>query len=312
MKRLRPPIMPPLLSPGDTVGIVAPASHIPRANEEYLEQGLERLRQIGFVIKCSPSLLKRKHLYLAGKDQERADDLMAMFLDPEVKAILCSRGGYGAQRLIPYLDADQIRRHSKPLVGCSDITVLLIYLLQQCHIVPFHGPNVATSQFVQGDEEMALALKRAITTAEPIAEIACSVLRGAAHGETIEGEIVGGCLSSLVTVLGTPYEPDLQGKVLFVEDVNEPPYKIDRMLTHLKSAGKLAGVKGIVFGQMPGCDTDNGLLREVILDVLAAIEGPLLFGFPSGHGPRNLTIPLGVPIRIKEGVVSFLREDRAD
>jgi muramoyltetrapeptide carboxypeptidase len=306
MKRLRLPIMPPLLSTGDTVGIVAPASHIPRANEEYLEQGLERVRQMGFHVKCSPSLLERKHLYLAGKDQERADELMAMFLDPKVKAILCSRGGYGAQRLIPYLDADRIRRHPKPLVGCSDITVLLIYLLQQCHVVPFHGPNVATSQFVQGDAEMALALKRALTSAEPIAEIACSELRG---GEA-EAEIIGGCLSSLVTVLGTPYEPDLEGKVLFVEDVNEPPYKIDRMLTHLKSAGKLAGVRGVVFGQMPGCDTDNGLLREVILDVLDTIDGPILFGFPTGHGPRNLTIPLGVPVRIQKGMVSFPREDR--
>lgn len=312
MKRCHLPIMPPLLSAGDTIGIVAPASHIPRANEEYLEQGSERLRQMGFVVKCSPSLLERKHLYLAGKDEERAEELMAMFLDPEVKAILCSRGGYGAQRLIPYLDAEQIRRHPKPLVGCSDITVLLIYLLQQCLVIPFHGPNIATSQFVQGDEEIARALKRALTSAEPLAEITCSVLRCAAHGETIEGEIIGGCLSSLVTVLGTPYEPDFRGKVLFVEDVNEPPYKIDRMLTHLKSAGKLAGVKGVILGQMPGCDTDNGLLREVILDVLAAIEGPILFGFPTGHGPRNLTIPLGVPVQIQKGVVSFPREDRSE
>jgi muramoyltetrapeptide carboxypeptidase len=306
MKRLRLPLMPPLPSPGDCVGIVAPASHIPRANEEYLEQGLERVRKMGFAIKCSPSLRERKHLYLAGKDQERAEELMAMFCDPEVKAILCSRGGYGSQRLIPYLDADQIRSHPKPLVGCSDITVLLIYLLQQCLLIPFHGPNVATRQFVHGDTEMALSLKRALTSAVPIAEITCSMLRG---GET-EAEIIGGCLSSLVTVLGTPYEPDLQGKVLFLEDVNEPPYKIDRMLTHLKSAGKLAGVKGVIFGQMPGCDTDDGLLREMLLDVLESIEGPILFGFPSGHGPRNLTIPLGVPVRISKGVVSFLREDR--
>ncbi len=308
MKRLRLPIMPPLLSTGDTVGIVAPASHIPRANEEYLEQGLERVKQMGFAVKSSLSLRERKHLYLAGKDQERAEELMAMFLDPQVKAILCSRGGYGAQRLIPYLDADQIRSHPKPLVGCSDITVLLIYLLQQCLVIPFHGPNVATNQFVQGDAEMALAMKRALTSAEPLAEIACSELRG---GEA-EAEIIGGCLSSLITVLGTPYEPDFQGKVLFLEDVNEPPYKIDRMLTHLKSAGKLAGVKGVVFGQMPGCDTDNGLLGDVLVDVLAAIEGPILFGFPSGHGPRNLTIPLGVPVQIQKGVVSFPREDQPE
>jgi muramoyltetrapeptide carboxypeptidase len=193
-------------------------------------------------------------------------------------------------------------------VGCSDITVLLIYLLQQCFVIPFHGPNVATSQFIQGGEEMALALKKALTSSEPIGEITCSVLRSG----TAQGAIIGGCLSSLVTTVGTPYEPDLQGKILFVEDVNEPPYKIDRMLTHLKSAGKLAGVKGVVFGQMPGCDTDNGLLREAIVDALSTIPGPIFFGFPSGHGPRNLTIPLGVPVRIQKGVMSFQGEDRVD
>jgi len=304
MKRLRLPIMPPLPLPGDCVGIVAPASHLARGNEEYLEQGLGLLRDMGFGIRCSPSLLKRKHLYLAGKDQERAEELMAMFLDPEVKAILCSRGGYGAQRLIPYLDPEVIRSHPKPLVGCSDITVLLIYLLQRCFVIPFHGPNIATSQFVQGGEEMQRALKRALTSSEPIEEITCTCLR---RGEA-QGEIIGGCLSSLVTTVGTPYEPDLQGKILFVEDVNEPPYKIDRMLTHLKSAGKLARVKGVVFGQMPGCDTDNGLLREVIVDALGAIEGPILFGFPSGHGPHNLTIPLGVSIQVHDGVVTFRRK----
>lgn len=309
MKRCRLPIMPPLPSPSDTVGIVAPASHIPKANEECLQQGAERLHEMGFEVTYAPSLLKKKHLYLAGKDQERAQELMAMFLDPEVKAILCTRGGYGTQRLIPYLDPDLIRGHPKPLVGCSDITVLLIYLLQQCLLIPFHGPNVATRQFVEGDAEMVQSLHGALTTLAPVDKITCSVLRAAkAEGGIIEGEIIGGCLSSLITTLGTTYEPDLRGKVLFVEDVDEPPYKIDRMLTHLKSAGKLAGIKGVIFGQMPGCDTANGLLREVLLDVLEAIEGPILFGFPSGHGPRNLTIPLGVPIRINEGVVSFQGE----
>ena len=313
MKRCRLPIMPPLLSPGDTVGIVAPASHIPKANEEYLQQGAERLREMGFEVTYSPSLLKKKHLYLAGKDQKRAQELMAMFLDPEVKAILCTRGGYGTQRIIPYLDPELIRGHPKPLVGCSDITVLLIYLLQQCLLIPFHGPNVATRQFIEGNDEMMQSLRGTLTAPAPIAEITCTVLRaGKAQGDSIEGEIIGGCLSSLVTTLATTYEPDLQGKVLFVEDVDEPPYKIDRMLTHIKSAGKLAGIKGVIFGQMPGCDTENALLREVIVDALEAIPGPILFNFPSGHGPRNLTIPLGVPIRIHEGVVSFPGEDQAD
>lgn len=301
MKRCHLPIMPPLLSTGDCVGIAAPASHIPKGNEEFLHRGAERLREMGFEVRYSSSLLKRKHLYLAGTDEERARELMEMLLDPEVKAILCSRGGYGVQRIIPYLDADLIRDHPKPLIGCSDITVLLIYLLQRSFIIPFHGPNVATRQFVEGDAEMAYALKDALTIPLTTAEITCTVLR---DGEA-QGEIIGGCLSCLVTTLGTSYEPDLQGKVLFAEDVDEPPYKIDRMLTHLKSAGKLQGVKGVIFGQMPGCDTEKGLLHEVILDVLVDIEGPVLFGFPSGHGPRNLTFPLGTTVGIQGGVVVF-------
>jgi muramoyltetrapeptide carboxypeptidase len=305
MKRSHLPIMPPFLSPGDCVGIAAPASHIPRENEAFLLRGAERVREMGFAVRYSPSLLKRKHLYLAGTDEERAQELMEMFLDPEVKAILCTRGGYGTQRIIPHLDAELIRNHPKPLVGCSDITVLLIYLLQRCFVVPFHGPNVATRQFVEGDAEMAHRLKGALTAPLSAAEITCSVLR---EGEA-QGELIGGCLSCLVTTLATPYEPGLQGKVLFVEDVDEPPYRIDRMLTHLKSAGKLQGVKGVVFGQMPGCDTDKGLLHEVILDTLEDIEGPVLFGFPSGHGARNLTIPLGVPVKIHEGVLSFPGEE---
>jgi muramoyltetrapeptide carboxypeptidase len=293
--------MPPLLSPGDCVAIVAPASHIPTANEGYLEQGADRLRAMGFVVTYAPSLLKRRHLYLAGEDQERAEELMAMFLDPQVKAILCARGGYGCQRIIPYLDPDLIRAHPKPLVGCSDITVLLIYLLQQCHLIPFHGPNVVTRQFVEGNEEMAYSLKKSLNSLDPFAQITCSVLK---EGDA-EGEIIGGCLSSLVTTVGTSYEPDLGGKILFVEDINEPPYKIDRMFTHLKGAGKLQGIKGVIFGQMPGCDTEQGLLQEVILDVLEDIEGPVLFNFPSGHGHRNLTFPLGVPVRIHEDTVTF-------
>jgi muramoyltetrapeptide carboxypeptidase len=301
MKQHRLPIMPPPIAPGDCVGIAAPASHIPREYKDYLERGLARVRSMGFKVKYAPDLPSRKHLYLAGTDEERGEELMNLFLDPEVKAILCMRGGYGAQRVIPYLDSEVIRSHPKPLVGCSDITVLLIYLLQRCSIVPFHGPNIATRDFVQAGDDTVRDLARALTAAHPPAKIACRVLRaGEAHGE-----IVGGCLSSLVTTLGTAYEPDLEGKIFFMEDVNEPPYKIDRMLTHLKTAGKLAGVEGFIFGQMPGCDIENGLLTEVILDCLTEGSGPILFDFPSGHGPRNLTIPLGVPVAVRDGVVSF-------
>lgn len=291
----------PPLSPGDTIGIIAPASYLPRGDEEYLQRGAQRLREMGFAVKYSPCLMERRHLYLAGRDQERAEELMGMFLDPEVKAILCTRGGYGAQRIISYLDPNVIGDHLKPLVGSSDITVLLIYVLQRCSLIPFHGPNIATRQFVEGDEGMVQSLRRALTSPAPLDEVRCSLLRG---GEAY-GQIVGGCLSSLMTTLGTPHEVDMRGKILFVEDVDEPPYKIDRMLTHLKNAGKLSGAKGVIFGQMPGCEPEGGLLKEMILDVLRDVKGPLLFGFPSGHGPLNLTIPLGVSVLVQEGAVTF-------
>jgi muramoyltetrapeptide carboxypeptidase len=291
----------PLLSPGDTVGIVAPASYLPKGEKGYLPRAVEKLTAMGFNAKYTHSLEHKKHLYLAGGDEERAHALLEMFLDPEIKAILCSRGGYGTQRIIRYLDAELISRHPKPVVGCSDITVLLIYLLQMSFLIPFHGPNVATHQFVEGDVGMERSLKRSLISNSPLGEIECSILR---NGEA-QGEIVGGCLSSLMTTLGTSYEIDLMDKILFVEDIREPPYKIDRMLTHLKEAGKLRSVRGVIFGQMPGCDPGGRLLHKMILDVLKDVDGPLLFGFPSGHGPLNLTIPLGVKVLVKEGLVIF-------
>jgi muramoyltetrapeptide carboxypeptidase len=265
----------PLLSVGDTVGIVAPASYLPKGEKKYLLQAMEKLTAMGFKVKYTSSLEHKKHLYLAGGDEERAHDLMETFLDPEIKAILCSRGGYG--------------------------TLLLIYLLQMSFVIPFHGPNVATRQFVEGDVGMERSLKRALISNSPLDEIECCTLR---NGEA-QGEIVGGCLSSLMTTIGTSYEINLMNKILFVEDVREPPYKIDRMLTHLKEAGKLRGVRGIIFGQMPGCDSGDRLLQKMILDVLKDVDGPLLFGFPSGHGSLNITIPLGVKVLVKEGMVTF-------
>jgi muramoyltetrapeptide carboxypeptidase len=291
----------PLLSVGDTVGIVAPASYLPKGEKKYLLQAMEKLTAMGFKVKYTSSLEHKKHLYLAGGDEERAHDLMETFLDPEIKAILCSRGGYGTQRIIRYLDSELISRNPKPVVGCSDITVLLIYLLQMSFVIPFHGPNVATRQFVEGDVGMERSLKRALISNSPLDEIECCTLR---NGEA-QGEIVGGCLSSLMTTIGTSYEINLMNKILFVEDVREPPYKIDRMLTHLKEAGKLRGVRGIIFGQMPGCDSGDRLLQKMILDVLKDVDGPLLFGFPSGHGSLNITIPLGVKVLVKEGMVTF-------
>lgn len=292
-----------LLSSGDCVGVVAPASHLPRADEGYLKQGIEIVKGMGFEVRYSPKLLARRHLYFAGRDEERGHELMSMFRDPDVKGILCARGGYGAQRVIPYLDPDTIRRHPKPLVGCSDITVLLIYLWRCCFTPIFHGPNIATRQFVQGGEEMHNALKNALIQGLAHDRIPCHPLR---KGEA-EGELIGGCLSSLVTTIGTDYEPELSGRILFLEDVNEPPYRIDRMLTHLGSAGLLDGVKGVIFGQMPGCDMDDGLLADAILDALSPFKGPILIGFPSGHGERNITIPLGHPVVISDGLVYFGR-----
>jgi muramoyltetrapeptide carboxypeptidase len=283
---------PPALEKGATVGVVAPSGVV---DPGELAAGIKRVEAMGFRVSIGRNV-RRAHRYTAGTDRERADDLQQMFSDPTVRAILCARGGYGATRLLPMLDDSLIARHPKILVGSSDVTALLLYLVQRAGTVAFHGPMVGPNFGRSASALSSEGFLRAVCSSESGGRIRCGDLAGWKKG-IARGRLTGGCLSLLCAMLGTPDEPDTRGSILFLEDVNEAPYRIDRMLTQLKAAGKLDGVRGLVFGKMINCHPAPGAgygLEEVILEAIGPFEGPVLFGLPAGHGGEQITLPFGV------------------
>jgi muramoyltetrapeptide carboxypeptidase len=282
------------LRPGDTVGIVAPASNIKR---ELLEQGCARLADLGYKPFYLESIFERD-LYFAGSAKRRARELEEMFTRPEVRTILCARGGYGTNYLLGELSPSKIGTNPKIFVGYSDITTLLTCFADLAGFVTFHGPMVA-KDFAHGDGVDLVSWEAALTG---IAEWEAgadpdSRADGLVDG-TGEGILYGGCLSLLVASLGTAHEIRTAGTILFIEDVNARPYQIDRMLMQLKLAGKFNGVRGIVFGEMLDCQQtkDQGYtLQEVILRIVGGLGIPVAYGLRSGHVTRkNITLPIGV------------------
>ncbi len=289
-----PRVKPPALRPGDTIGIIAPASNIKR---EFLEAGCVVLERLGYKPFYFDAILDRE-LYFAGSVERRIRELEEMFVRDDVHAILCARGGYGANYLLEKLDVQKIRANPKIFVGYSDITTLLTYFADTTGLVTFHGPMV-TKDFslpdgvdlaswnsaVSGDSSWALNLG----PDSGVKALAC----GAA-----EGVLYGGCLSMLVESLGTPFEIHTDGTILFIEDIAAKPYQVDRMLMQLKLAGKLAGVRGLVFGEMLDCfqHKDQGYtLEEIILRIVGDLGIPVAYGLRSGHVSRqNVTLPIGV------------------
>lgn len=296
-----PRIKPPALRPGDTIGIIAPASNIKR---ESLEAGCAALQNLGYKPFYLDSILE-KNLYFAGSTERRARELNEMFTRDDVRAIICARGGYGANYLLDTLDLEKIRAHRKIFVGYSDITTLLTYVLDSAGLVTFHGPMV-TKDFDHSNGVDTGSWEAALTgTSEWALELgprtgAKPLLAGSA-----EGILYGGCLSMLVASLGTPYEIHTEGTILFIEDAAEKPYQIDRMLMHLKLAGKLADVRGIVFGEMLDCAQNQNqdyTLEQVVLRVIGDLGVPVAYGLRSGHVSRgNITLPFGVRAALEVG-----------
>ncbi|MFZ3212846.1 MAG: LD-carboxypeptidase [Terriglobales bacterium] len=290
MKRL----IPPALHPGDTVGIIAPASGF---NRERFLAGCERLRQMGYRPFYLDPIFDRD-LYFAGSAERRARELEEMFERDEVRAVLCARGGYGCNYLLERVNIATIAAHPKIFVGCSDVTTLLTWFLDSAGLVSFHGPMVEKA-FATPDGVDVASWSAATTSAEPwqITGDMEPLVRGAA-----EGILYGGCLSLLVESLGTPYEIKTGGTILFLEDVNAKPYQVDRMLMHLKLAGKLEGVRGLVFGEMLDCRQSADqpyTLQEAIMRVVGDLGVPVAFGLRSGHVTRaNITLPLGVRAKL--------------
>lgn len=287
---------PPALHAGDTVGIVAPASNI---CEEDLQSGCEALRHAGYRPIYFDSILD-KDLYFAGSLERRARELEEMFERDDVRAIICARGGYGANYLLEKLNLKKIRAHAKIFVGYSDITSLLAHFVDSGNLVTFHGP-MATKDWTHDDGVDMPSWQQALTFSSGWDVPVGMDAHGLFDGET-QGILYGGCLSLLVASLGTPYEIKTAGTILFLEDVATKPFQIDRMLMQLKLAGHFDRVRGIVFGEMLDCvQTANQgyTLEEVIMRIVGSLGVPVAFGLRSGHvTSRNITLPLGVQAKL--------------
>jgi muramoyltetrapeptide carboxypeptidase len=293
-------IKPRALRPGDKVGIIAPASNV---NREMLDAGCDGLRRAGYEPFYFESILERD-IYFAGSVERRARELEDMFERDDVRAIVCARGGYGSNYLLPALDFKKIAAHPKIFVGYSDLTSLLTTFADAANSVVFHGPMVA-KDFAHADYGIDLLSWQNALGGETEWEIgqgsgAKPLVAGAA-----QGTLYGGCLSILVSALGTPYDIQTAGTILFIEDVAAKPFQIDRMLMQLKLAGKLDDVRGIIFGEMLDClqsSNQDYTLEEVVLRVVGDLGVPVAFGLRSGHVSRaNITLPIGVKARLEVG-----------
>lgn len=307
----KPVLKPAALRSGDRVGIIAPAGPIER---ELLDAGCARLKELGYEPFYVESILERD-TYFAGSVQRRVREFENMFERDDVRGIICARGGYGCNYLLPEIDIDLVRSHPKVFVGYSDVTTLLTYLHDATGLVTFHGPMV-TKDFGFPDAVNVASWKAVVEGVERRGEAmgpsrfehpqsgrlgsvsAVPLIRGYA-----QGALYGGCLSMLAASLGTPYEVQTDGTILFIEDIAVRPYQVDRMLMQLKLAGKLDGAHGVVFGEMSGCEAESDagyLLQDVVSRVVGDLGIPVAFGFPSGHVKRkNVTVPIGVQAILK-------------
>jgi len=289
-------VKPPALRPGDAVGIVAPASNIKRTE---LDAGCEALRRAGYRPFYFDSILDQD-LYFAGSAERRARELEEMFVRDHVRAIVCARGGYGANYLLRELDLNKIREHPKIFVGYSDITTLLTYFSDAGGFVTFHGPMAAKDWAHEDGVEFA-SWRAAVSSVAP-----WDVALGAGVSGLVEGDgeavLYGGCLSILVASLGTPYAIKTAGTILFLEDLAAKPYQIDRMLMQLKLGGHLDVVRGIIFGEMVDCVQNANqpyTLQEVVSRIVGDLGVPVAYGVRSGHVTSgNITLPFGVRAKL--------------
>mgnify|MGYP001544678154 CR=1 FL=1 len=321
-------IYPSPLKPGDTIAIVATAGIV--SDEGTLLLMRQELEAMGLKVRFGASV-ELRHGYFSGTDKERADDLHRMFLDPEVKAIMAVRGGWGTARLIPLLDFEMIRKNPKIFCGFSDNTTLHLAMLKHAGLVSFHGPNgnAEWSELTKNTFRMVLfegggglggsvgfggtAEVGGTAGVEGIAGVAANTANGrkvhlrsdgmttVLRGGGASGPLIGGNLSILISSIGTSYQPETKGSILFAEDIGEPPYKIDRMLTHLKLAGMLDGISGFVFGTCLNCKEAESAfsLRDVLEHHLLPLDVPVVMGLDIGHHERNFTLPVGWPVELQ-------------
>jgi muramoyltetrapeptide carboxypeptidase len=294
-----PLLKPPSVQAGAGISVIAPASF---AKPERIDRGIEALHALGFAPRLQEHALARGPLYFAGTEEQRLADLHAAFADEGTAIVASLRGGYGSNYLLDGLNLELIRNHPKPFFAYSDVTGMQLLLLDRLRLPAFHGPMVAADFYL--DDGVHLPSFHAAIGGVPYSVGPAEGLRVLQPGQT-RGTLYGGCLSLLVSLLGTPWEPATEGKLLFLEDTGAKPYQVDRMLWQLRAAGKLCGVRGIVFGEMLDCASPGAapdLLEQAILRALSGFDGPIAIGLRSGHVSRgNVTLTFGVEAELSAG-----------
>jgi muramoyltetrapeptide carboxypeptidase len=298
------PIKPARLLPGETVGIICPASAPP--DPKAIDRGVKALENLGFKAKLGKNARKRNG-FLAGTDRERAEDLTRMFEDRSVKAICCFRGGYGSARLLPLLDFSIFRKNPKIFIGYSDITSLHCAFLLKSNLITFHGPMLNSDFIVKGMPDFTL---RSFLHTVTNKSAPGSICQGYSKKKTVRilragkasGPLIGGNLSLLCATLGTPFQPSFRNAILFFEDLAESPYRLDRMLTQLLNSNLLQQVAGVAIGINKDCEDPNAkkkkeyrqTLEDVFIERLSPLKIPIVAGLPFGHVPMNATLPFGL------------------
>jgi len=306
-QRPAPAVLPKRLAPGDTVGVVAPASATFQSVDVAVAR--ESLEALGLKVKIGEHVLSR-HGYLSGADKDRAADINRFFKDDSIRAVLPIRGGWGSSRVLPHLDFNEIRRNPKIVLGYSDITALHLAIHAKTGLVTFHGPNgmgrwdtwsveylkrvLFNAEAVTFENPKALSDRNSLTQTENRVQ---TITPG-----TARGPLIGGNLTVMTAILGSPYVPPTEGAILFLEDVGEDLYRIDRMFTQLKLAGILDRIKGFVFGTCAECGPGEGFasltLEEIFADHIKPLKVPAWFGAMIGHQTPQWTLPVGADVEI--------------
>jgi len=285
-------LRPRALTAGDTIGIVAP-SYSPR--KDWLTRGVKALERAGFNVLLDPELMAFRR-FARKEDERRAENFMSMWLNPDVDAVIGGTGGYGAVRMIPYLEPELFRMHPKSFVGYSDVTALHLWLNRKAGLRTFHGPTV--DDLVPGLRDPSFAsLLTALTVPCPPTRMGRGVTRCVRPGRAV-GRLVGGNLSLVQQSIGTPYEVPTDDAILFLEETKDPMSVVDERLLHLRASGLLPRVRGIVFGHLSLDRSEEDEFEDFVLDLVSDLDVPVLMDFPSGHELPNLTLPLGTEVEL--------------
>jgi muramoyltetrapeptide carboxypeptidase len=289
---LPPLLRPPPLLKGDTIGVVA-SSYSPRPR--WLARGVRALERAGYSVLLDPELSTTRR-YQRAEDERRAANFTTIWTDPRVKAVIGGTGGYGAVRMLPYLDPELFRSHPKAFVGYSDITVLHLWLMRLAGLRAFHGPTV--DDLIPSARDVTTAsLLSALTTPRPTARLGKDVSRTVKPGRAT-GRLVGGNLALVQQTIGTPYEIDTTDAILFLEEVRDPMSFVDERLVQLRASGLLAKVRGIVFGHLSLDRSEEDEFEDFVLDLVSDLGVPVIMDFPAGHDNPNLTLPLGTEVEL--------------